>query len=119
MAATRTARTPEKGERLLAKLAQGYSVTAACKAEKIGRQTYYDWRNGDDAFAKAADAAIEQGTDVLEDAARSRALYQSDTLLIFLLKARRRDKYGDKQEVSGPGGAPLTVVFAQREDGPA
>ncbi len=36
--------------------------------------------------------AIEQGTDVLEDEAVRRALAGSDTLLMFLLRARRPEK---------------------------
>lgn len=101
MTAGRTIRTPKKGDRLLDKLAKGYSITAACKAEGIGRQSYYDWRNADSAFAAAADEAIESGTDLLEDEAKRRAvgLSGSDTLLIFLLKARRREKYSDKSTV--------------------
>lgn len=97
----RTIRTPKKGDRLLSKLAQGWSITAACKAEKIGRQTYYDWRNDDPAFAAAADVAIEAGTDLLEDEANRRAvgLNGSDTLLIFLLKARRPDKYRERHTI--------------------
>jgi len=36
----------------------------------------------------------------------------SDTLLIFLLKARRPGKYGDKvtAEHTGPGGGPVTQI---------
>lgn len=83
--------------------------------------TYYRWRDEDPEFAAAVDEAIEEGTDVLEDIALRRAKKQSDTLVIFLLKARRRDKYGDKSlhEVSGPNGAPLTITLAERSDGPS
>ena len=102
MARGYTNRTPEKGERLLAKLSQGYSITAACNAESIGRKTYYDWRKSDPAFAASADEAIEAGTDLLEDAARRRAVApanSSDTLLIFLLKSRRPEKYRERATI--------------------
>lgn len=97
----RTVRTPEKGERLLAKLRQGYSVAAACKAEKIGRTAYYAWIKSDPEFAAAAEDAIEAGTDLLEDEAKRRATGPrgSDTLLIFLLKARRPEKYRERQQI--------------------
>jgi hypothetical protein len=36
------------------------------------------------------------GTDALEDEALRRAKDKSDTLLIFLLKARRPEKYKDR-----------------------
>ena len=111
----------EPRARFLAKLAAGFSIAAACRAERIGRRTAYDWRERDEEFAKAWDAAIEEGSDILEDEARRRAhdgvtkpVYQqgalvgvvreySDTLLIFLLKARRPQKFRDnvKVDVSG------------------
>lgn len=109
----RTVQTPEKGARLLRQLALGRSVSAACRAEKIGRATYYEWRKDDPAFAAAADAAIEEGTDRLEDVARRRAEKESDTLLIFLLKARRPERYREtmRHEMTGAGGGPIRVVF--------
>lgn len=116
----RTVRTPEKGDKLLDKLRLGYSVRAACRAENIGYRTYYDWRRDDPTFAVAADSAIDEGTDYLEDKARDRAVKDSDTLMIFLLKARRPDKYRERTDVhhSGDIGATVTVVFSERSDGP-
>jgi hypothetical protein len=112
----RTVRTQEKGEKLLAKLADGYSVTAACKAEGIGRRTYYDWIEADPDFKAQAEEAVDAGTDVLEDAARKRATaYKnpSDTLLIFLLKGRRPEKFKDRveQRHTDADGGPLTLVI--------
>ncbi len=111
----RTTRTPEKGERLFAKLRLGYSVRAACSAERIGRRTYYDWRDADPVFAAAADAAIEEGTDFLEDKARDRAVKESDTLMIFLLKGRRPEKYRERvdTQLSGPDGGPLRIAAVE------
>jgi hypothetical protein len=119
--ANRTKLTPLRGDRLLAKLRLGYSISAACRAERISRTAYYDWRKDDPEFATAADLAIEDGTDVLEDAARNRAVKQSDMLLTFLLKHRRPATYGDKSihEITGPDGAPLVVLLNSRPDGPA
>lgn len=58
--------------------------------------------------------------DHLEDVARERALADSDTLLIFMLKANRPAKYRDTQrlEHTGIDGTPLTVVITERPDGP-
>lgn len=97
---------------MLAKLRQGYSIASACKAERIGRRTYYDWRNDDPAFATAADDAIEYGTDTLEDEAKRRAvgLHGSDTLLIFLLKARRPEKYAERRHID------LTVQLRKKAE---
>lgn len=115
-----TIRTPEKGERLLKQLALGKSVAASCRAARIGRSTFYEWRAADPAFAARVNGAIEDGTDRLEDVARERAVRQSDTLLIFLLKARRPEKYREtiRNEHTGSDGSPLTINVVQRSDGP-
>ena len=91
----RTERTDEKRARFLAQLADGQSIGAACKAGGFVRDTAYRWRKEDPAFAAEWDAAIEQGTDELEDVAIKRARDGSDTLLIFMLKARRKETYAD------------------------
>ncbi len=104
----RTRRTRKK--RLLQALAAGLSVKAACEVAGIGRRTAYDWRNEDQEFASAWDEAIETGTDALEDEALSRAMNGSDTMLIFLLKARRPEKYRDTHRVQHDGGLRVEVV---------
>jgi hypothetical protein len=96
--ANRSTRTTKK-ERLLAELAEAQSITAACDEAGVKRRTYYQWYKDDPDFAAAADDALEQGTDGLEDEAVRRAKSGSDTLLIFLLKARRPDKYADRKQV--------------------
>lgn len=114
----RTIRTEEKGQKLLAKLAQGYSITTACKSENIGRRSYYEWREADPEFAKAADEAIECGIDLLEDEANRRAKgpMGSDTLLIFLLKSKRRAVYGDKIEHTGAFTNTVELVGVAADD---
>ena len=57
-------------ERFLIGLGEGLSVAGAAKLAGVGRQTVYDWRKRDAAFAAAWDDAIETGTDNLEDEAR-------------------------------------------------
>ena len=81
-------------------------------------------------FAAAWDDAIEDGTDLLEDEVLRRAkdgvdeprFYEgevcghvrkySDTLAIFLLKARRPEKYSDKVRATRQraGGGPITEI---------
>lgn len=105
--------TPKKSARLLAVLRTGGSVTAACRAEGVHRSTYYTWRAADPAFAAQADDAIEAGTDKLEDVAQERAENSSDTLLIFLLKARRPGKYRERHIIEGDD-KPIEVVITRR-----
>lgn len=103
MARGRTIRTAKNRETLIAALREGLSVGGACTVAGIGRASYYEWRNADPEFAAEADEAIENGTDFLEDVARQRATDSSDTLLIFLLKARRPEKYRERQETRHVG----------------
>lgn len=124
---------PKRGrKRFLLALEQTASVVKACELASIGRSTVYDWRDNDPEFAKDWDAAIERGCDALEDEAVRRAhegydrpVYQggervgvireySDTLLIFLLKGRRPNKYRDRGtfEHTGKDGAPLALPGA-------
>lgn len=119
----RTKLTPKTRKAFLLALSQGWSISRACRDAGISRQTYYDWSAAYPDFAADAEAAIESGTDKLEDIAMERAsrpLDGSDTLLIFLLKARRPGRYREttRHELTGPDGKELTVVFSQREDGP-
>lgn len=98
--------TPKRVSLIISALAEGYSVTAACQRAGIAPKTYYNWRDEHKDFAADADGAIEQGTDRLEDIARDRAtrpLDGSDTLLIFLLKARRPERYREIKELHHTG----------------
>ena len=97
-------------------LGTGLSVSDAARQTGWARSSVYHYRQTDEEFGVAWDEAIETGTDILEDEARRRAVegceenvyYQgkiidtkrnySDTLLIFLLKARRPEKYRERFE---------------------
>lgn len=113
-----TKSTPEKEVKANAmrtfveRLVKGETITAASKAAGVCRKTAYNWRESDKAFADAWDDAIEVGTEKLETEATRRALDGSDTLLIFLLKARRPKVYRERvsTEVTGPDGQPLANV---------
>lgn len=115
-ASTKT--TPEKEVRANAQqvfvehLSNGDTVTNSAKAARIDRTTAYNWRDSDKDFALAWDDALEAGTEKLETEATRRALESSDTLLIFLLKARRPKVYRDRlsAEVTGADGQPLASV---------
>lgn len=92
------------------------------KGVKINRRSLYEWRDRDEAFADAWDVASDEASDVLEDAARRRAVdgdeepvffegekigvkhRRSDRLLEFLLKGRRPEIFGDRLAI-GPQGS--------------
>jgi len=112
------------------------NISAACREAGIARETYRYWIEHDEAFGLAVGQATQVATEHLEETAYQRAVtgtekavYQggelvghhtetSDTLLIFLLKARAPEKYRDRYEP--PAGAasagPLRVVFETVDD---
>jgi hypothetical protein len=109
--------TPKKKRRqasewrpaFIAALRNSGNIRAACQAAGIARETVYRNREASAEFRAAWDSALEDAIDVLEATARQRAQASSDTLLIFLLKAHRPEKYREttRQEISGPGGGPV------------
>ncbi len=110
MKGKRTVWTLEKRDKFLSVLARGGSTTLAAKKAGIGRTTAYELGARDEQFKADWHDAVEQGTDTLEDAAVERAIKgKSDTMIIFLLKSRRKEKYAERQEHTGKGGGPITL----------
>lgn len=114
--------------------AAGGNITRACEAVGISRQTAYEWRGLHPEFAEAWDLARQQGMDALEDEATRRA-YEgyakpvvhlgkvtdtvteySDTLLIFLLKGGKPEKYRERvaTELTGANGGPIELTETER-----
>lgn len=120
----RTVRTVEKGDWklvFLKELQRTGIVGTACKKAKISRSTAYKTRDEDVDFAAAWDIALDDATDNMEQEAWRRGVkgtvkpvYQgkehvgdireySDTLLIFMLKGIRPDKYRERTDVHHSG----------------
>lgn len=107
-------------ERFLTIFAQTANVMLACRAVSIGRATVYEWRNTDGKFRLHWEDAEEEANETIEAEIHRRAIvgveepvhYQgrridtirrySDTLLIFLAKARMPHKYRDNWEGEMP-----------------
>jgi hypothetical protein len=127
--------TPKKRAAFLDKLREGATVKQAAEAAGFSRQAFYALRSDNHAFAEEWARAIDEGTEVLEAEAFRRAvvgiedvkmigsgdnaevvhfLRYSDTLLIFLLKARRPEKYRDSIAVKtgDHDGGPIEVRLA-------
>lgn len=87
------------------------TVRAACEAAGITRRAAYVARARNPRFSAEWDSAIEEACDELEAIARQRAKETSDTLLIFLLKAHRPEKYRETNRVehSGVNGNPIQI----------
>lgn len=126
--------------KFLHELAESGSVTKAAKAADVARQTVYEWREADAAFAAAWDQAIEIATDALEEEARRRAKdgweepvftkdgencgtirRYSDRLMEVLLRAHRPQKFREKVTVEHEIGEKLAerLENARRRDLPA
>ncbi len=106
-------------EAFLQGLREGDTIALAARLARVKRETTYRWRKKDPEFAAAWDDALEEGNDALEDEAFLRAVkgvgkpvfYKgkvcghvqkySDSLLMFLLKARRPDKFRENVHISG------------------
>jgi hypothetical protein len=125
--------SPKNRETFLKIVSEGGSITLAAKAINFSRAGVYVVRERDEEFKKDWDAAVEEGTDLLEDEALRRALagvqepvgfFQgehggtfvkkySDTLTIFILKARRPEKYKERSETEHKGG--ITIQMPKKD----
>lgn len=110
------------GDIYLKALSETGNVQESCRVAKISRRTPYERQERDKTFAAACKESLEEATEKLELEARRRALHglerkkfdkgvplidpatgeqyvereYSDTLMIFLLKAHKPDKYREK-----------------------
>jgi len=109
-------------------LAASGIVSDAAKAVGVSQTTLYRHRKADADFEAAWDIAVEEAVDEMELEARRRAVtgitrdiyykgdvvgeeqVYSDSLLMFMLKGRRRAIYGDKQEITGKDGGALAFT---------
>lgn len=113
IALTNNIQHPKK-RAFIAAYAECGTVTRAAEIAGIDRTMHYDYLKSDPDYAKACEAAYEQAGERLEQEARRRAVegvkkpvfYQgkecgvvneySDTLLIFLLKGAKPEKYKER-----------------------
>lgn len=102
--------TKSRAERALEKLRAGESREVAAQAAGVCRKTLYNWRDENDEFREAMAEADEIVTDGLESVAVRHAMAGNVALLIFLLKSRRREVYGDQQKVEHSGGIDIRRV---------
>jgi hypothetical protein len=92
-------RRPDWEERFLEVIRASGNVRLAASACGVDRTTPYAAAKRDPAFAAAWAAAEQDAIDVLEAEARRRALAGSDSLLQFLLRALRPEKYRDRVDL--------------------
>ena len=80
-------------------------VQVACQKTGVSRATYYRWKKEDEAFSKAADEALEEGSSFVNDIAESQLLSaikeQNMTAIIFWLKHHHKT-YATRVEITTP-----------------
>lgn len=114
----------------LAAFAETGSVTLAARSANLSKDMHYRWLKTDPEYAGKFEVARMRAVQMLEDEALRRAregwlepvFYAgkvcgyvprySDSLLMFLLRGWRPDRYRDRTEICGPGGG--SVVIDQR-----
>src|SRR5690554_3190265 len=122
-------RTQPRKDRMVKCLAETGMITRAAKAAGIPLSRHYQWMKSDPEYALAIREAMEQAADLLEEEAIRRArdgvkepvyykgeivgyVYKySDSLLQFLLRGLRREKYGDKIDLKS-GDRPIRFTLA-------
>ena len=88
-----------KKEQFLVAYREHGTIGYACEESGVSRKFIRGQIDNDPIFAEACVEAVEHGIDELEAIAKKRAIDSSDTLLIFLLKSKRRDVFGDRLQV--------------------
>jgi hypothetical protein len=140
MASGRTIRTLKKRDAFLTALRAHGNVSEACAAAQFGRTAAYAWRGDDPDFAAAWDEALDEAADTMEREAWRRAVEgtekpvfgslggkkgtgevgrireYSDTLLIFMLKAARPEKFRERTETRHTGLTPQQAADLSTED---
>jgi hypothetical protein len=104
-----TVRTSPLREKFLTALAGHGIVGEACRDAGISKNAAYEWRRDDPDFAQDWEKALDQSTEKLERIAVDRAVKQSDSLMQFVLKARKPETYRERVEHTGPRGGPIEV----------
>ena len=89
-------------------------IGRACDNVGVSRRRHEKWLEMYPTYRKRYDEVKDMFVDGLEMIAISRAKEKSDSLLTLLLKAHRREVYGDKTELNHTGTAgQIQLVFAE------
>jgi len=108
------------------------NISRTCRAIGLNRSTVYEWQETDDQFVHDFRQAELEATETMEAEAYRRAVdgtakpvfhqgmqcgtvqEYSDTLLIFMLKARNPAKYREKSETEVTVKGGVTILLPER-----
>ncbi|MCX6810140.1 MAG: phBC6A51 family helix-turn-helix protein [Candidatus Berkelbacteria bacterium] len=105
--AIETRQTKQK-ELIIAQLKLTPIVQIACSKCNIARSTYYLWAKEDKDFAAKVEAAVEYGTNMINDLAESQLvtlIKDGNISAIFYWLNHRHGKYSNKLEITTKGGS--------------
>jgi hypothetical protein len=96
----------------LAAFRNSANVRAAAQAAGIDWSTAYKARKREPLFAEAWEMAEQEALDLIEARAVQLALAGDSHLLMFFLRTRRPEKYGDRSrlELTGAAGGPIVTA---------
>ena len=123
--ANRTIRTAKNRKAILDDLAVHGRISKAITNAGLSRSAVKDWRDAEPDFEQEIQRLIEitdeGNTEKVVDALLSSAITGNVTAMIFWLKNHAPHKYSDRQtlEHTGKDGSALTIILAERPDGPA
>jgi len=104
--------------KLIEALKKSAIVQLACQQANIARATYYRWRQEDEAFAKACDEAMSEGTSLVSDLAESKLVgaikEQNMTAISFWLR-HRHPAYAEKLQIQAKVETNVAMTPEQEE----
>ena len=103
----------QKKEAFLKSLEGAVSISDACKAANVSRNTIWEWRKKLKRFDKKVNSIIDSRTQSVEDALFSSAVKGNVAAQIFWLKNRAKERWKDKFEYDIPGDMNVKVKFTE------
>jgi hypothetical protein len=106
-----------KKRAVLAAYAQTGILTKSCASANTDHKLHYYWLRTDPAYVQAFTAAQAMVGDMLEGEAIRRATLEthaSDTLLIFLLKGAKPEKYRENVKIDHQVSGEVTLTWSDR-----
>ena len=103
----------QKIEAFLKSLEGAVSISDACKAANVSRNTIWEWRKKSKRFDNKVLSIIDSRTQSIEDALYSTAIKGNVAAQIFWLKNRAKDRWKDKFEYDIPGDINVKVKLTE------
>lgn len=108
--------TKELMKRVLVEYVKCGVIGTACDYAGVRRKTHTEWMHKYDVYRERFEELKEKFVDGIEVVGMEKARNGSDSMIQFMLKAHRREIYGDKSQVELAGSLksnPITLVFQE------